>query len=151
MELESLKQGSKALVSFPNASPGKGKGKGKEKKEGKGGGSHDRPSGLSHSMEGSEQVKVCFRMRDTRKCEFGEKCHYSHEPAAVAKAKKEMKVNAQKEKAETEKADKARAKVVVRAKGRRMIRTGFVVTSRRVRVLVWEGLQILPQQESIQR
>ena len=54
-------------------------------------------------------------MRDTGKCEFGDKCHYSHDPAAVAKAKKEMKVNAQKEKAATEKTDAA---VNAQAKGK---------------------------------
>ena len=57
-------------------------------------------------------------MRDTGKCKYEDKCHYSHDPAVVAKSKKEMNSNAQATVMSTAKEAEATAAVNAQVKGK---------------------------------
>ena len=85
LELESIRQGGKALNSFPNAyAPDK---KGHEN-------DGERPSGMhgrEPSGKGAGGKGVCYEFREKGKCRRGDSCWYSHDVGEPAKDKKEEK------------------------------------------------------------
>ena len=95
-ELESLKQGSRALNSFPNAgSPDK-----KSREE-----DGERPSGFSTREAGSKGSKsaggkgasgkgVCYEFREQGKCRRGDSCWYSHDVEEKSRAQQGAEVAA---------------------------------------------------------
>ena len=116
LELESLKQGSKALVSFPNAySPNKGKGRGgNASAQGGGDGDEDKPAGIPAREAG--QKNICYEFRDSGKCKFGDECKYSHDKAELAQSRKSAKaINAQKAE---QKAEQSAGAVNTQTKGK---------------------------------
>ena len=116
LELESLKQGSKALVSFPNAyCPNKGKGRGgNASAQGGGDGDEDKPAGIPAREAG--QKNICYEFRDSGKCKFGDECMYSHDKAELAQSRKaEKAINAQKAE---QKAEQSAGAVNTQTKGK---------------------------------
>ena len=116
LELESLKQGSKALVSFPNAyCPNKGKGRGgNASAQGGGDGDEDKPAGIPAREAG--QKNICYEFRDSGKCKFGDVCKYSHDKAELAQSRKaEKAINAQKAE---QKAEQSAGAVNTQTKGK---------------------------------
>ena len=82
LELESLKQGGRALNSFPNAgSP--------DKKSHEGDGERPAgPAGREASGKGAGGKGVCFEFRDKGTCRHGDSCRNSRDVAEPAKNKK---------------------------------------------------------------
>ena len=60
---------------------------------GKGGGKGGKPPGAAGDGGGGEKA-VCHEMRDKGTCRFGESCRYSHDPQALAAARKVAKSQA---------------------------------------------------------
>ena len=82
LELESLKQGSRALSSFPITY-----GQDKRGHESDG----ERPAGIAGreaSGKGAGGNGVCYEFRDNGKCRHGDSCRYSNDVAEPAKNKK---------------------------------------------------------------
>ena len=78
LELESLKQGGKALNSFPNTSGPDLKDEADDEP------AEDKPAGIS-----ARSKWVCYEFRDTGKCSWGAECGYSHNKHEVAKSRQE--------------------------------------------------------------
>ena len=107
LELESLRQGGRALTSFPNTyGPIK---KGREN-------DGEKPAGLSGREPGGKGAGgkgVCFEFRDKGTCRRGGGCWFSHEDAEPVRTSKEEKAA----KTHTNAADQSAGAINAQAKG----------------------------------
>ena len=112
LELESIKEGSRALSSFPNAY-----GPDKKGHESEG----ERPAGIAGREtrgKGAGGKGVCYEFRDQGKCRHGDSCRFSHEVAEPAKNKTEEKAaKADKAAAAAAAAEQSTGSINTQAKG----------------------------------